>query len=253
MKPRDKRTELLLATGATVFIIVLIALLLMTRTMQNQAEERAANFEAHNNLLVAENGVMQVQLGEADTAYQDAQTRLEKLANELAQERVEHEETAGTLKTTQTELTELTDRHEKLKETARLLNVELQKLKKTKAAVKPVPSRGWNKTPSKTAKGAAQLVGSAFEATWYNVTGTTRSGRQTQDGVTVAVDPNVIPLGSLLRITFPDGRVYNREAQDTGGAVKGHIVDLYSSASTRELLRRGRTHGVKVEILRRGW
>jgi 3D (Asp-Asp-Asp) domain-containing protein len=253
MKPRNKRTELLFATGGIVFIVVLIALLVMTRTMQTQAEDRAASFEARNIQLTAENDVMQVQLEEADTAYQDAQARLEQLASELAQERDEHEATAGTLKTTQKELTELDARHQELKETARLLNVELQALKKTKAVAGTMPSRGgWDKTPSNT-HGSAQLVGYDFEATWYNVTGTTRSGRQTQDGVTVAVDPNVIPLGSLLRITFPDGRVYNREAQDTGGAVKGHIVDLYSSASTSELLRRGRTHGVKVEILRRGW
>lgn len=99
-------------------------------------------------------------------------------------------------------------------------------------------------------KAAGGKVLSGFEVTWYNDTGKTASGRHTKDGVTVSVDPAVIPLGTWIEITFPDGTVLQRRADDTGGAVNGRIVDIYSSASTSELRQRGRTYGAKVRILK---
>ncbi|MFR1857426.1 3D domain-containing protein [[Clostridium] innocuum] len=41
----------------------------------------------------------------------------------------------------------------------------------------------------------------------------------------MAVDPDVIPLGSKVLI---DGHVY--VAEDVGGAVKGNVIDIYSSS-----------------------
>lgn len=49
-----------------------------------------------------------------------------------------------------------------------------------------------------------------------------------------AVDPNVIPLGSKIYVTAPDGSwVYGiASAEDTGGAIKGNKIDLcYPSGS----------------------
>ena len=45
----------------------------------------------------------------------------------------------------------------------------------------------------------------------------------------IAVDPNVIPLGSKLYIVSADGEyLYGYcVAEDTGGAIKGNTVDLY--------------------------
>ena len=39
---------------------------------------------------------------------------------------------------------------------------------------------------------------------------------------TIAVDPNVIPLGSKVLI---DGTIYT--AEDVGGAIKGNIIDIW--------------------------
>ena len=68
-------------------------------------------------------------------------------------------------------------------------------------------------------------------------------------GRTVGVDPKVIPLGTWIDIHMPDGSTLKRRAEDTGGAVKGRILDVYADRSNAELLKRGRTKGATVRIL----
>lgn len=48
-------------------------------------------------------------------------------------------------------------------------------------------------------------------------------------GRTVAVDRNLIKLGSKLYIEFPNSPQFNGYyvAEDVGGAIKGGIIDLY--------------------------
>jgi 3D (Asp-Asp-Asp) domain-containing protein len=66
------------------------------------------------------------------------------------------------------------------------------------------------------------------------------SGTHTATGTrvhigSVAVDPKVIPLGSKLYIVSADGKSWmygTAVAEDTGGAVKGNIVDLYMPGYT---------------------
>lgn len=65
-------------------------------------------------------------------------------------------------------------------------------------------------------------------------TGITASGAKVQAGLTIAVDPSVIPLGSY--VSFND-HIYH--AEDTGGAIKGNIIDLYMD-SHQEALNWGR-------------
>jgi len=62
---------------------------------------------------------------------------------------------------------------------------------------------------------------------------------------TVAVDPKVIPLGTKLWI---EGYGY-AIAEDTGGAVKGNIIDLFFAQNSEEYLN-WRTRKVKVYILK---
>ena len=52
--------------------------------------------------------------------------------------------------------------------------------------------------------------------------GPTASGKMPQAGRTIAVDPNVIPLGSQVKI---NGKIYI--AEDTGSAIKGKKIDIY--------------------------
>lgn len=78
--------------------------------------------------------------------------------------------------------------------------------------------------------------------------GITRSGTRVRPGV-VAVDPRVIPLGTRLYVESLDGsRSYGfATAEDTGGAIKGHKIDLYYE-NVNTALRFGRRN-VRVYIL----
>ena len=69
-----------------------------------------------------------------------------------------------------------------------------------------------------------------MEATAYCYTGNrTYTGTWPQEGRTIAVDPEVIPLNSEVYVScesWPeiDGTYV---AEDTGGAIKGNIIDVY--------------------------
>jgi 3D (Asp-Asp-Asp) domain-containing protein len=63
----------------------------------------------------------------------------------------------------------------------------------------------------------------------------------------VAVDPNVIPLGSHVTLSLDDGRVIEATAQDTGGAIVGNRLDLLVSTKD-EAWAFGR-QDVEVEVL----
>lgn len=74
--------------------------------------------------------------------------------------------------------------------------------------------------------------------------GITASGAKVQANHTIAVDPNVIPLGSLVYI---EG-LGLRKAEDTGSAIKGHKIDVYIP-DLQEALEFGVKKNVKVYVL----
>lgn len=62
----------------------------------------------------------------------------------------------------------------------------------------------------------------AYGADCQGCTGRTYTGTVPEIGRTIAVDPNVIPLGGTVLI---DGKEYI--AEDIGGAIKGNIIDMF--------------------------
>jgi 3D (Asp-Asp-Asp) domain-containing protein len=82
-----------------------------------------------------------------------------------------------------------------------------------------------------------------FEVTYYcscekccgKTDGITYTGTQATEGRTIAVDPNIIPLGSKVII---DGQTYI--AEDIGGTIKNLRVDIYVS-DHQKALNLGRT------------
>lgn len=57
--------------------------------------------------------------------------------------------------------------------------------------------------------------------------GITASGRKAMPGTSVAVDPEVIPMGATVIADYGDGTLHYYRADDTGAAIKGaHRIDL---------------------------
>lgn len=69
--------------------------------------------------------------------------------------------------------------------------------------------------------------------------GITASGAPVEAGVSCAVDPSLIPLGSTVWVDYGDGELHEYIAQDVGGWVNGAHVDL-AVATHDEALQMGR-------------
>lgn len=72
----------------------------------------------------------------------------------------------------------------------------------------------------------------------------TASGTRVMEGRTIAVDPSIIPIGWWVYI---EG-VGFRRAEDTGGAIKGHKIDVYYESLSRAN-QFGRKHGRTVYVI----
>lgn len=70
--------------------------------------------------------------------------------------------------------------------------------------------------------------------------GYTATGEKATQGVTVAADPDVLPMGTEIEL---DGHTYT--VQDTGGAIAGNRLDLYFDSHDDAL-----QWGVREKIVR---
>jgi 3D (Asp-Asp-Asp) domain-containing protein len=67
----------------------------------------------------------------------------------------------------------------------------------------------------------------SMTATAYCLAGETSSGTQAASG-TVAADPQVLPMGTTIRITgLKSRRPQTFTVADTGAAVKGNVIDIF--------------------------
>jgi len=100
-----------------------------------------------------------------------------------------------------------------------------------------------------------------FEATAYAVGSWAVPGTVTADGTDIsnsiygpdgnriiATDPSVIPTGSVVRVTLPNGNSFVATARDVGGMIQGNTIDILVN-SPEEGLQFGRQSGLKVEII----
>lgn len=68
-----------------------------------------------------------------------------------------------------------------------------------------------------------------MRSTAYCLRGMMRTGVRVRDGM-AAADPDVLPLGSVVRVSHPDGRLIGVfVVMDTGGSVRGNKLDLWFS------------------------
>lgn len=106
-------------------------------------------------------------------------------------------------------------------------------------------------SPSKVSVPTAADSGVASEtytATAYSLPGRTASGKPVSRGL-IAADPSVLPLGTRVRV---EAGSWSGEylVADTGGAVKGRRIDIWTP-TTREALQFGR-RPVKLTVLELG-
>ena len=93
--------------------------------------------------------------------------------------------------------------------------------------------------------------GCKFTATAYCKGETTASGVGVRTGI-AAADPQLLPVGTVIRIDTPDPRYSGVwTVMDTGPAVQGRTIDLYLW-SCHEALEFGR-RPVRLTVLRLGW
>jgi 3D (Asp-Asp-Asp) domain-containing protein len=87
-----------------------------------------------------------------------------------------------------------------------------------------------------------------YTATAYSLRGRTASGRPVSRGL-IAADPSILPLGSRVRV---EAGSWSGEylVADTGGAVKGRRIDIWTP-TTREAMQFGR-RTVKLTVLEFG-
>lgn len=87
-----------------------------------------------------------------------------------------------------------------------------------------------------------------YTATAYSLRGRTASGRPVSRGL-IAADPRVLPLGTLVRV---EAGALSGEylVADTGGAVKGRRIDIWTPTA-REAMKFGR-RAVKLTVLSLG-
>ncbi|NLJ66321.1 MAG: DUF348 domain-containing protein [Clostridiales bacterium] len=106
------------------------------------------------------------------------------------------------------------------------------------------------KTESKTTRLSSGTY--TFQATAYTRTGNkTRSGKWPKKGM-IAVDKRLIPLGTKVYVEFPGKWAHMSgyyTAEDTGGAIKGKIIDVFMDTDdSSQAARFGRVRNVKVTI-----
>ena len=80
-------------------------------------------------------------------------------------------------------------------------------------------------------------------------TGITASGNTAEEGKTIGVDPDIIPLGSKVKIVFSDGTEHVYRADDTGSAINGNIIDLYMESHEEALVFGRQTCKVYIQEL----
>lgn len=90
------------------------------------------------------------------------------------------------------------------------------------------------------------IVALTFVATAYCTGTVTRAGTTPVAGFTLAADPRVLPIGSIVEI---EGQGI-RQVHDTGSAIKGERLDLFT-ASCAEARAWGR-RPVRVRLIHRG-
>lgn len=136
--------------------------------------------------------------------------------------------------------------HEKVAESPTAVN----EAPKPKKVAKPKTQENAKSTQT------IEVVATHYTATCEGCIGITKNGTDVRNTIydgdkrIIAVDPSVIPINSIVRVTYDNGTTFKAIAADVGGSIKGGRIDVLV-ASESEAYRLGRKEAT-IEILKRG-
>lgn len=124
----------------------------------------------------------------------------------------------------------LTEKNESLISENNVLKQDLQAVQEEKLTLEEEIERRSRQPVSRGNGRSIDVEVTAYTLGGNTATGFNLSGRSREDAMVIAVDPNVIPLGTQVYIEFDDtwshyNGVYT--ASDTGGAINGHVIDIF--------------------------
>lgn len=117
-------------------------------------------------------------------------------------------------------------RQQAVAEPAAVPKQAVKQVQATPAAAKPAANAPDNFQDVLQVRATAYAPGPHDNGQWGDKT---YIGTTVRPGI-IAVDPNVIPLGSRVYLEYPDGTGHYAVAEDTGGAIKGNRIDIAMSS-----------------------
>lgn len=180
----------------TMFMVSACALILQSYLMQFDFEKLTNKYD------------------ELDEKYQNVRSKNEKLLEEKHELEQKVEKLTKHIEESQVEIDKLRKENDELKSTNSELEDKLEN----------ILGGEWETFRLTYYDNYEQSTGKTPDHPYFGITA---SGRPTEKGVTIAVDPNVVPLGSWVLIKWPDGKIEKRRADDTGGLIKGKRIDYY--------------------------
>lgn len=216
-----------------------VASLLLSGVILTSCHKEINNLENTNDNLVKE---------VKDLTYEN--TELVELKNSL-EDSIEIK--SNELKTLEMRLNEEV---EKNKEISKQFETEKKKVLQYEAELK---NSAKVSSSSSTKKGSWKTFTQTHYISFcYKCSGKTASGISVRNTIKykgysiIAVDPRIIPLGSIVQIN--DGtKTFKAIALDTGGKIKGNKIDLLVSTNNNKLAYSLGVKKIQLSVLRKGW
>lgn len=184
-------------------------------------------------LLTVTNVCSVVEISKVSGALESAETQLKESKAQLASERETEKSLTVKLDALEKQVKTQDKQLQADKKLIQKQQQEIKKAKKSTMAFSHLSSRGASIPSDAT---IYRMIATAYTISdaGMNGLGITATGTRATPGRTIAVDPNLIPLGSRVEIlcpTFPElNGVY--VAEDTGGAIHGHHIDVCVSTKS---------------------
>ncbi|CDQ41894.1 3D domain-containing protein [Virgibacillus salexigens] len=223
--------------GKTIIVSAIAFSLLLVTSYQFYS------YILNHNQLKIEHKDIQNKNKEQKKIIHQLQTENEEKSSKIEQHKSTIEDKNKVIDEQEQKIEELKEKRNKLQEELQVKRDSVEQTSQLTTLVKTTSTNGgWKDFKATYYDANYQSTGKYPGDTGY---GKTASGRTVTEGVTIAVDPDVIPLGSWVLVKYPDGRVEKRRADDTGSAINGNKIDIYVPKAT---LSSGK-HNVKVKIL----